>query len=83
VPLSLSETLTEHGDNIGLEVKSELEAALEDAKNISDYESVKAASVRLSDALQAVGAQMYQAAQENEQTDNDDGDVIDAEFEEN
>jgi len=76
-------TLTEHGDNIGLEVKSELEAALEDAKNISDYESVKAASVRLSDALQAVGAQMYQAAQENEQTDNDDGDVIDAEFEEN
>ena len=60
--------------------------AIEQAKAVDTYDDVKEASVRISDALQAAGASLYQNATE-EQPDPEssaapDDDVIDAEFEE-
>ena len=77
--------LKEHGETLSDELKDELEAAMEQAKTVDTYDDVKAASVRMSDALQAAGASLYQQASDEtpqeEQTADDDDNVIDAEFE--
>ena len=77
--------LKEHGETLSDELKDELEAAMEQAKSVDTYDDVKAASVRMSDALQAAGASLYQQASDEtpqeEQTADDDDNVIDAEFE--
>ena len=77
--------LKEHGETLSDELKDELEAAMEQAKTVDTYDDVKAASVRMSDALQAAGASLYQQANDEtpqeEQTADGDDNVIDAEFE--
>ena len=59
---------------------------MKQAKDVDTYDDVKAASVRLSDALQAIGTIMYQqSAEEGPEASpppGQDEDVIDAEFEE-
>ena len=77
--------LKEHGETLSDELKDELEAAMEQAKSVDTYDEVKAASVRMSDALQAAGASLYQQTNDEppqeEQPADDDDNVIDAEFE--
>ncbi len=78
--------LKEHEEALNDDVKNELVGAMEQAKAVVSYDDVKAASVRLSDALQAAGASLYeqqtQQTEEQPQSDGSSDDVIDAEFEE-
>ena len=75
--------IKEHGENLSEEITAELNSAIEQAQSVSTYDDVKAASVRLSDAVSAAGTALYEntSAQTEEATAPDD--VIDAEFEEN
>ena len=62
-------------------------SAMEQARSVETYDDVKAASVRLSDALQPAGTSLYeqQNQQQEEQAQNSsdsDDNVIDADFEE-
>ncbi len=77
--------IKEHEETLAEDIKTELLSAVEQAKAVVTYDDVKAASVRLSDALQSAGASLYQNANEQPEeptTASPDEDVIDAEFEE-
>ena len=79
--------LKEHEEALGDDVKNELVSAMEQAKGVVTYDDVKEASVRLSDALQAAGASLYeqqnqQQEDQSQSEDTSDDNVIDAEFEE-
>ncbi len=80
--------MKEHEETLADDIKSELVSAMEQARKVVTYDDVKEASVRLSDALQAAGASLYeqQAGQQEEpqsdQQEESDDNVIDAEFEE-
>jgi molecular chaperone DnaK len=81
--------LAEHGDKIGADDKSAIEAALADLKSSLDSDDAEAISTKTQTLLQAsmkLGEAMYkaqtgEAAAEGEAAKPDDG-VVDAEFEE-
>lgn len=83
--------IKEHEEALSEDIKSELLSAMEQAKSVDTYDDVKAASARLSDALQAAGTSLYEQQnneqeQEQEQptaqSEDSSDDIIDAEFEE-
>ena len=75
--------LKEHEEKLEEEIKTEILSAVEQAKSVDTYDDVKAASVRLSDALQSAGTAIYQNATPSEPTEpSTEEEVIDAEFEE-
>ena len=89
---STEKALAEHGDKIGGDDKSAIEAALEDLKSAKDGEDLEAIQTKTQALMQAsmkLGEAMYQAAQgaagaggsEGGEAGSDEG-VVDAEFEE-
>ncbi|MFQ5612476.1 MAG: molecular chaperone DnaK [Anaerolineae bacterium] len=89
---SAEKTLQEHGDKIDAKTKSDVESKIQatrDALNTSDVDRLQQAMTDLGQAIQQVGAQMYEqpgAAPDAEAPETDDGapdeDVIEGEFEE-
>ena len=78
--------VAEHGETLSEDIQTELSEAMAQARAVDTYDDVKAASVRLSDALQSAGSSLYQQANEQQaeqqETAASPDDVIDAEFEE-
>ena len=85
---STEKMLAEHGDKAGPEIRSAIEAALEDLKGVldsGDSDAIAAKSEALKEAAMKLGEAMYKAQGEAGgdagETPKDDG-VVDAEFEE-
>ena len=78
--------VAEHGESLSEDIQTELSDAMTQARAVDTYDDVKAASARLSDALQSAGSSLYQQANEQQaeqqETASSPDDVIDAEFEE-
>ena len=78
--------VAEHGESLSEEIQTELSDAMSQARAVDTYDDVKAASARLSDALQSAGSSLYQQANEQQDEQQEEAsspdDVIDAEFEE-
>jgi molecular chaperone DnaK len=94
---SVKKAISEHGDKVGADEKAKIEAAIKDAEEIlkaagSDKAAIEAKTEALAAASQKLGEAVYaqqQAAQGGEagaapggETKKDEGDVVDAEFEE-
>jgi molecular chaperone DnaK len=92
---SVKKSLTEYGDKIGADDKGKIEAALKDAEEAikgDDKDAIEAKTQALAQAAQKLGEEMQKAQQApgaapdgDTKTDagkKDDGNVVDAEFEE-
>ncbi|AXE31166.1 molecular chaperone DnaK [Chromobacterium phragmitis] len=92
---SIKKSLGEHGDKIGADEKAKIESALKEAEEVvkgEDKEAIEAKAEELAKASQKLGEIMYAQAQAEagaqegaEQADagkKDEGNVVDAEFEE-
>ncbi|WP_404400880.1 molecular chaperone DnaK [Pelagibacterium halotolerans] len=87
---STEKSLSEHGDKVSEEVKSEIETAIADAKSALEGEDAEAISEKtnaLAQASMKLGEAMYkaqqdEAAQSDAQADANEDDVVDADFEE-
>ncbi|WP_434628818.1 molecular chaperone DnaK [Chromobacterium sp. CV08] len=91
---SIKKSLSEHGDKIGADEKAKIEAALKEAEEVvkgDDKEAIEAKAEELAKASQKLGEIMYAQAQaeagaeggaQPEAGKKDDGNVVDAEFEE-
>ncbi len=93
---STEKNVAEYGDKVGDDDKKEIEDAIEQLKEAlkgEDAEDIKAKTETLTQASMKLGEAMYKATQEAEQqaapeegaepaTDEAEGDVVDAEFEE-
>lgn len=90
---STEKSLSEHGDKVSDEIKSDIEAAVADLKTAlegEDAEAIKEKTTALAEASMKLGEAMYQAQQEeaeadaaeDAQRDSEDDDVVDADFEE-
>lgn len=91
---STEKSLSEHGDKVSDEIKSDIEAAVADLKTAlegEDPEAIKEKTTALAEASMKLGEAMYQAQQEEAEADaaadaqrdsEDDDDVVDADFEE-
>ncbi len=89
---SAEKFLREQGDKVPSDLRSETEAKVEALKNAlqgSDVNVIRQRTEELSQAIQQMGAAMYQAAgpgtappPEGEATENDEEDVIEGEFSE-
>ena len=65
-------TLKETGDKVSLDVKKEVEEKIEALKKVKDtdnIEEIKNKTTELSQAVQKIGAQMYQQTKEKEKSD--------------
>ncbi|MFQ5576082.1 MAG: molecular chaperone DnaK [Anaerolineae bacterium] len=85
------QTLTEHGDKIDGSLKAEIDADIEALKSAlqgDDIEAVTARSQSLGQAIQKIGEQLYQQqpgaapAPDQSPPPDDDGDVIDGQYQE-
>ncbi|KIA81954.1 molecular chaperone DnaK [Chromobacterium piscinae] len=92
---SIKKSLGEHGDKIGADEKAKIESALKEAEEVvkgDDKDAIEAKSEELAKASQKLGEIMYAQAQaeagaqggaeQAEAGKKDDGNVVDAEFEE-
>ncbi|WP_199153729.1 molecular chaperone DnaK [Chromobacterium sp. ASV23] len=92
---SIKKSLSEHGDKIGADEKAKIESALKEAEEVvkgDDKDAIEAKSEELAKASQKLGEIMYAqaqaeagaqgGAQQAEADKKDDGNVVDAEFEE-
>ena len=87
---STEKNLAEHGDKVSDEVKSSIEsdiATLKSALEGDDAEDIAAKSTALTQSAMKLGEEMYKAEQSEagadaEPENSDDGDVLDADFEE-
>ncbi|WP_208435548.1 molecular chaperone DnaK [Bartonella phoceensis] len=85
---STEKALTEYGDKVSAEDKSQIETAISDLKSAldgSDTEEVTAKMQKLAEVSMKLGQAMYEASQTataNTETDTKDDDVVDADFEE-
>ncbi len=91
---SVKKSLTEYGDKIGADDKSKIEAAVKDAEEAikgDDKDAIEAKTQALAQAAQKLGEEMQKAQQaqaggaeapKGEAGKKDDGNVVDAEFEE-
>ncbi|MDE0799907.1 MAG: molecular chaperone DnaK [Rhodospirillaceae bacterium] len=91
---STEKTLSEHGDKVDAEEKTEIEAKMQDVKDVlesEDVDDIKAKSEALMQASMKLGQAMYEAEQasagEADGSDAgdaspDDAEVVDADFEE-
>jgi molecular chaperone DnaK len=92
---SVKKSLTEYGDKIGADDKTKIEAALKDAEEAlkgEDKDAIEAKTQALAQAAQKLGEEMQKAQQAQgaapgseakaEAGKKDDGNVVDAEFEE-
>ncbi len=92
---SVKKSLTEYGDKIGADDKAKIEAALKDAEEAlkgEDKDAIEAKTQALAQAAQKLGEEMQKAQQAQgaapgseakaEAGKKDDGNVVDAEFEE-
>ena len=94
---SVRKSLAEHGDKVGADDKGRIEAALKDAEDAikgDDKDAIEAKTQALAQAAQKLGEAMQQAQQpegaapggsgggQSEAGKKDDGNVVDAEFEE-
>ncbi|AUH51890.1 molecular chaperone DnaK [Chromobacterium sp. ATCC 53434] len=91
---SIKKSLSEHGDKIGADEKAKIESALKEAEDVvkgDDKEAIEAKAEELAKASQKLGEIMYAQAQteagaeggaQPEADKKDDGNVVDAEFEE-
>jgi molecular chaperone DnaK len=77
--------VSEHGENLSDETKTELNSKLEDATSAllsDDITSIDSAYSSLESVLHAAGAEMYSTSQEPSQTADENDDIIDAEYQE-
>jgi molecular chaperone DnaK len=94
---SVRKSLAEHGDKVGADDKGRIEAALKDAEDAikgDDKDAIEAKTQALAQVAQKLGEAMQQAQQpegaapggsgggQSEAGKKDDGNVVDAEFEE-
>jgi molecular chaperone DnaK len=89
---SVKKSLTDYGDKIGADDKTKIEAALKEAEEAikgEDKEAIEAKTQALAQAAQKLGEEMQKAQQaapggetKAEAGKKDDGNVVDAEFEE-
>lgn len=87
---STEKSLSEHGDKVSEEVKSEIETAIADAKAVLESEDPEAIAEKtnaLAQASMKLGEAMYKASQDEAAQDETGGDaneddVVDADFEE-
>jgi molecular chaperone DnaK len=89
---SVKKSLTDYGDKIGADDKTKIEAALKEAEEAikgEDKEAIEAKTQALAQAAQKLGEEMQKAQQaapggeaQAEAGKKDDGNVVDAEFEE-
>ncbi|AAQ59319.1 molecular chaperone DnaK [Chromobacterium violaceum] len=92
---SIKKSLGEHGDKIGADEKAKIESALKEAEEVvkgDDKEAIEAKAEELAKASQKLGEIMYAQAQaeagaqggaeQAEAGKKDEGNVVDAEFEE-
>ena len=91
---SVKKSLTEHGDKIGADDKSKVEAALKDAEEAlkgDDQAAIEAKTQALAQAAHKLAEHMYKeqqqpqaagAARPEGEAKQDEGNVVDAEFEE-
>jgi molecular chaperone DnaK len=90
---SVKKSLTEHGDKIGADEKSKIESAIksaEEAIKSGDKDTIEAAAKTLAEASHKLAEKMYaqqpgaegQPSQKEAAGKSDDGNVVDAEFEE-
>lgn len=91
---STEKTLSEHGDKVDAEEKTEIEAKMQDVKDVlesEDVDDIKAKSEALMQASMKLGQAMYEAEQasageadgsEAGDASPDDAEVVDADFEE-
>ncbi len=90
---SVKKSLTDYGDKIDAAEKSAIEAALKDAEEAmkgNDKETIEAKTKALAEASHKLAEKMYASAQPEQaqpgagadSAKKDDGDVVDAEFEE-
>ena len=91
---SVKKSLADYGDKIGADEKARIEAAIKDAEEVvkgEDKTAIEAKSEELAKASQKLGEIMYAQAQAESQAagegqpdagKKDDGNVVDAEFEE-
>ncbi len=95
---SVKKSLSEHGDKVSADEKAKIETALKDAEEIlkasgSDKAAIEAKTEALATASQKLGEAIYaqqqaaqgadaQSAQAGGEAKKDEGDVVDAEFEE-
>ncbi len=89
---STEKTLTEHGDKVEEADKTEIEAKVQDLKDVldsEDTEEIKAKTEALMQVAMKLGEAMYQAEQaaqaeggDGGDADGDEAEVVDADFEE-
>ncbi|WP_336287656.1 MULTISPECIES: molecular chaperone DnaK [unclassified Bartonella] len=84
---STEKSLTEYGDKVSAEEKGQIETAISDLKSAldgTDTEEVTAKMQKLAEVSMKLGQAMYEASQAaaNTETDTENGDVVDADFEE-
>ena len=89
---SVKKSLTEYGDKIGADDKAKIEAAVKDAEEAikgDDKDAIEAKTQALAQAAQKLGEEMQKAQQPQgseqaagAEAKKDDGNVVDAEFEE-
>jgi molecular chaperone DnaK len=88
---SVKKSLAEHGDKVSAEEKSAIESALKNAEEAlkgGDKDAIESKSKSLAEAAHKLAEKMYaqQQPQQGEQPESaakpDDGEVVDAEFEE-
>jgi molecular chaperone DnaK len=89
---SVRKTLTEHGDKVSAEEKSRIESAVKDAEEAiksGDKDAIESKSKALAEAAHKLAEKMYaqqpqpeQGGQPESASKADDGNVVDAEFEE-
>ncbi|HWJ88208.1 MAG TPA: molecular chaperone DnaK [Pelagibacterium sp.] len=87
---STEKSLSEHGDKVSADIRTEIETAIADTKAVLDGDDAEAINEKASALAQAsmkLGEAMYKASQEEavaaaSGADSDDDDVVDADFEE-
>lgn len=88
---STEKSLKDYGDKVSAEDKGAIETAIADLKGViegDDAEAIKEKTAKLAEASMKLGEAMYKASQEeaeakaNGTADDDEDDVVDADFEE-
>src|SRR5690554_644644 len=87
---STEKSLSEHGDKVSADIRTEIETAIADTKAVlegDDAEAINEKASALAQASMKLGEAMYKASQEEAEaaasgSDSDDDDVVDADFEE-